>query len=210
MEPAMSMTIRQLASRIYDRLFRGLRGFGRPVPASVWDKDFADGKWAHLSDIAETTRYAIVHNYIVRCKSPASVLDIGCGTGVLRERFSEAEVARYTGIDVSQEAVRTTLAKGFTRSSFVVANFDEYQPEGGYDAIVFNESIGYASDPGETFDRYWKLLSAGGICVVSLYDFDARTRAGWKRIERMSQPRYSTRQINEKGQAWDIKVFVKG
>lgn len=205
----MNIFLRKVANAFYDRLWRAPRGLGRPIAASAWDINFASGNWEYLSNLSETSRYAIIHNYAVRLISPARILDIGCGAGVLRSFFDGDEVTSYVGLDLSNEAIRLSESKDFPSTSFLVADFDEHVPDPAHDIVIFNESIGYATDPGETFRRYWSALPQGKVCIISTHDYDIRSRAAWKRIERHARPRYTSRLINEQGQVWDIKVFIK-
>ena len=203
------MSVRRVAREIYDRFWRGPQGYGRPVEAAVWDREFASGGWTYLSDMSETSRYAIIHNYIAKWKVPVSILDIGCGQAILRSFFSDAEIVSYIGIDLSKEAIRVAMERRFFASSFLVANFDEYKPDTSHNVIIFNESISYANDPGATFQKYWSALPAGGACIVSIYDYDMRSKAAWRRIRRHATPQFTSKLINEKGQAWGIKFFLK-
>jgi len=182
---------------------------GRPISATAWDRDFAAGNWEYLSDLSETARYAIIHNYAVRLHTPARILDIGCGAGVLRSFFAENEIVRYVGLDISSEAIRLSNSKNFPNTSFLISDFDGYVSDQEDDIVIFNESIGYSADPGETFRKYWCALPQGKVCIISMHDYDIRSRAAWKRIVRYAKPRYSSKLINENEQAWDIKVFVK-
>lgn len=205
----MSASFRRIADRALDLVWRAPRGFGRPVSADNWDQAFAHGEWDHLEGIAEAPHYAIVRGYAVKCRSPASILDVGCGTGVLRSSFADTEVLSYTGLDASKEAVRVADERGYRASQFVVADFDEFQPGAEHDIVIFNESLYYATDPGATFLRYWQRLPAHGACIVSMFDSSMRSSAIWRRVEQHATPRHWSRVVNEQELAWRIKVFLK-
>ena len=205
----MMAYLRKIAIAAHDRLWRAPRGLGRPISSTEWNRDFAAGNWNYLSNLSETSRYAIIHNYAVRLISPARILDIGCGTGVLRSFFAENEIASYVGLDISSEAIRLSNANHYPSSTFLVSDFDQNEPVSSHDIVIFNESIGYAKDPGETFRRYWSALPQGGISIISMHDYDLRSRAAWNRIERHYTPRYTSKLVNELGQIWDVKVFAK-
>ena len=206
----MKLSPRHIAARLYDRLWLAPRGFGNPPPVEVWDRDFAAGRWAFLADVSESARYALIHNYAVRCASgPYSVLDVGSGTGVMRTFFADGDLEDYTGLDISKEAVRLSSEHGYPKSRFLVADFDAYTPDQPHNVIIFNETLTYAKDPGVTFRKYWAGLPQGGVCVVSICDYDARNRANWSRFENDHKPDFSSRLVNEKGQAWDIKAYIQ-
>lgn len=205
----MIMLVRKFINAIYDRFLRAPRGLGRPISAKTWDIDFSLGNWEYLADLSEASRYAIIHNYAVALVSPARILDIGCGAGILRSYFDEKDVVSYVGLDLSIEAIQLSKSKNFKLSYFSVVDFEDYVKNSAHDIIIFNESIGYASDPGVTFKKYYDSLPDNGVLIISLHDYDIRSRASWKRIERHAKARYSTKLANEHGQAWDVRVFIK-
>lgn len=204
----MTRLTSKLVTRLYDRLWRAPQGLGVPISATAWDRAFASGKWEYLRSMSEVAHYSAIHGYAAAVKSPASIIDIGCGPGILRSCFREEEITRYTGVDVSSEAIRMCGECHFPSSQFIVADFDEYMPE-VHDIVIFNESIGYARDPAATFRRYWAVLPIGGACIISMHKYGTRSWASWRRIERCTKPIYTTRLINEKQQAWDVKVFLR-
>jgi trans-aconitate methyltransferase len=158
--------------------------------------------------MSEVAHYSVIHGYAVAIKSPATIIDIGCGAGILRSYFREAEIGNYTGVDISSEAIRMCAERKFPSSQFIVADFDDYVPM-LHDIVIFNESIGYARDPAATFRRYWGELPIGGACIISMHEYGMRSRASWRRIERCTKPVFTTRLVNEKHQVWDVKVFLK-
>lgn len=205
----MRPSLRSLADRALDIVWRAPRGLGRPVAAAAWDEAFANGEWAHLDGIAEAPHYAVVRGYAVKLRSPAVILDVGCGTGTLRAQFADGDVAGYTGFDASGEAIQAAEDRLFPASRFMVGDFDTFEPPRDHDIVIFNESLYYSTDPGATFQRYWRRLPSHGACIVSMFDSSMRSSAIWRRIEQHAMPRHWSRVVNEQGLAWRIKVFLK-
>src|SRR5262245_53453919 len=109
-----------------------------------WDREYREGKWEGLRDPDECLRYAVLAAFIGADRGPPKlVLDLGCGPGILREYLSDESIHRYTGVDVSAEAVEQARARGHERSVFVDASLDEWEPDLTYDVIVFNEVLYY-------------------------------------------------------------------
>jgi trans-aconitate methyltransferase len=202
-------SIKKIADRALDLAWRAPRGMGKPVSAADWDQAFKQGEWDHLEGMAEAPHYSIVRGYAVKVKSPASVLDVGCGTGVLRTHFADADVSNWVGIDASQEGVKTANAKGYGASRFEVADFDQYQLIESHDLVIFNESLYYAADPSATFMRYWDKIPAHGACIVSMFDSSMRAGAIWRRLEQSVTAHHASRVVNEQDLAWRIKIFLK-
>lgn len=204
----MSSKLRRVPRALVDILWRAPRGLGKPIAAEYWDRDFAGGGWDHLEGPAEVARYAVIHAYATALKPRGVLCDVGCGAGILRSRFSDEEIESYTGIDLSSEAIRQATALGFPKTEFIACDFDHFASEERYDLVLFNESIYYAPDPAKTFANYEMKLKPGGSVIVSIHDYNLRSRLIWARIERYRTPRLATRIINERKQVWDVKVFA--
>jgi SAM-dependent methyltransferase len=67
--------------------------------------------------------------------APASVLDVGCGTGRPIAEFILGRGHRLTGIDQSEELLTIARAR-FPEGTWIHASIEGYVFEGSYDAIV--------------------------------------------------------------------------
>ncbi len=101
----------------------------------------------------------------------ASVLDVGCGGGLLSEALA-GEGARVTAIDLAPELIKIAklhrLESGVEvdyRLSAVEALADE-QP-GGFDAITCMEMLEHVPDPASVLSACAALLKPGGRLFVS-------------------------------------------
>ncbi|GGB70093.1 class I SAM-dependent methyltransferase [Knoellia flava] len=172
---------------VEDRLHRWETATGRgdvPLSQTMWDEQYGRGRWSFLSGIEEMAHYAVIVGYATFLKPDSSVLDVGCGAGVLHERFSVVGYRRYTGVDISQVAVESLQDTAPPHASFHAFDAATFTPEGRYDVIVFNESITYFADPLAVFARYQQFLSPGGIVIVSCHVQSPRARAILRRLER--------------------------
>jgi SAM-dependent methyltransferase len=136
-----------------------------------WDGEYRRGDWNFLRGGSERARYAALAKCIVGrdSSSPKLVLDLGCGAGVLREHLREESLERYTGVDVSSEAIASARLGRHRRSTFIAASIDEWHPDRQYNAIVFNEVLYYLPEPLATMHRYAGWLSTGGSLYVSMW-----------------------------------------
>lgn len=88
----------------------------------------------------------------------SSVVDVGCGTGVLTEQLSHT-YSRVVGIDPSKDSIRQALASTAGRARYVVSSVESYAQVGGqFDAIVANMSL--MAMP----DIYSGLASMAALC----------------------------------------------
>lgn len=185
---------------------------------SDWDAQYDRGRWAFLSGIEEMAHYAVIVGYATYLKPNSAVLDIGCGTGVLHERFAAVGYERYTGVDISEVAVSSLQASAPPRATFVAADAADFTPPGAYDVVVFNESITYFTDPMAVFAHYQRFVSPGGVVIVSCHVQSARALAILRQLERdhhvldvtvVKQGRTSWRCVAFAGEATDARVVSR-
>ncbi len=101
-----------------------------------------------------------------------SILEIGCGTGILTEkllaRFPDSDV---TAMDISQDMVDRCKSKLSlsSRISFLVADAEEYCIGGNrYDLVVSSCSLQWFHDRRRFVDRIYAMLPAGGSCLMAI------------------------------------------
>ncbi len=139
--------------------------------AARWDQEYRDGRWDFLHRLREAPRYGIVLSYLMQAQGgkPASLLDIGCGDGALIPYLAGLPLTRYVGVDISAEALAKFqgLPAG---GNLVCADLAGFQPDGQFDAILFNEVLFFTDDPAAELRRYRRALAPGGVMVVSMYE----------------------------------------
>jgi len=195
-----------LLAGLRHRLWGAAAGLGRPIPSAVADHEYASGAWDHFDSEQELPRYQALATVIGRLPPQAAVLDIGCGTGRLEALLQARGHWRWMGIDHAPEAIRRAQARQLPDCAFALADFEQWRPATVFDAIVFNEVLGYARDPGKLVADLLPALAPGGFLLVSQY------RAGhwaalWRRIEHRCEPGESTTVSNDRGHCWDLKVL---
>jgi SAM-dependent methyltransferase len=202
----MKITAARLFSAVRRRLIDDPRGLGRPVPAEVFDRDYAAGCWDLLFADEETPRNRTVADLIAGVTPHPTVLDIGCGSGRLAQLLAPLGPARYVGLDLSSAALQRAQALGLGGCEFVHGDFEKWLPTGRFDVVVFNESIGYAHDPAATVRRFSGCpISPGGL-VVSYYRSGNYT-AIWRRIAGVAETIQAVVVRNKRGAIWDIKLL---
>jgi 2-polyprenyl-3-methyl-5-hydroxy-6-metoxy-1,4-benzoquinol methylase len=147
---------------------RGRRSDGLLQSAQTWEAQYAAGRWDYLADLSELARFSVLAGYICHLKPGGTVLDTGCGQGVLLRRLPVSSYSKYVGIDVSGSAISVAQEHVNERSTFLAADCEEYSPAEQFDVIVFNEVLCCLSDPLRTVERYARSLKPGGLLLVSL------------------------------------------
>jgi trans-aconitate methyltransferase len=156
-------------------------GNERYYPASRWDRIYAEGY--HLDVRAQDARYGALLALMKRYDSPCHVLDVGCGEGILEQKFRRLSNSRMVGIDYSAEAIRLANAKNIPDCEFLCADYRNGKLEHHFGIIVLNESLYYVDDVAGTLQVLSQHLSSDGVFIVSMYDSFA-TRHIWSALRR--------------------------
>lgn len=177
-----------------------------PVSAADWEREYASGRWDYLREAPELPRYSVIAGYC-RFFGPAErVLDIGCGEGLMADWLGTVGFGAYVGIDLSEKAVAAARGRGLPKTDFLVADAEAFEPDGRFDAIIFNEVLYFLDDPAAQLGRYSRALADGGVLVVSLYDSVAALRVwpllrrGFETLDRV-HVRHATKA------AWQVAVL---
>jgi len=202
----MKFTAARLFSAVRRRLIDNPRGLGHPVPAEVFDRDYAAGRWDLLFADEEMPRNRAVADLIAGVTPHPTVLDIGCGSGRLAQLLAPVGPARYVGVDLSSAALQRAQALGLSGCEFVRGDFETWLPTERFDVVVFNESIGYARDPAATVRRFFGCLISPLGFIVSYYRSGNYT-AIWRRIAGVAETNRAVVIRSERGAIWDIKLL---
>lgn len=155
--------LRELASRL-----RSHYGTRDPAPtAETWNAQYSSGKWAYLGQLSELSRFSVLVGYLRHFKSGGTILDVGCGEGVLLQRLQTQDYSRYVGVDLSSAAIDQATKLSTSKSEFAAADAQAYVPTETFDVIVFNEVIYFFDNPLQTVERYARALNEGGLFLLS-------------------------------------------
>jgi 2-polyprenyl-6-hydroxyphenyl methylase/3-demethylubiquinone-9 3-methyltransferase len=135
------------------------------------DKEYATGKWDHCED----TSGAWVYGFIEKYARGGSILDLGCGAGNTGNELNGTTYRDYSGIDVSEVAVRKATQRSAAsgradKNRYIQSDILTYVPKQSHDLILFRESI-YdipQSMMKSMLDHYARHLTPGGVFVAYL------------------------------------------
>lgn len=199
---------RRLAAWV--RAYERVSGRGDvPLSRQAWEEQYRRDGWEFLRRLDESPRYSLIAGYLRHLRPGGSILDVGCGEGLLCDWVRPHGYSRYTGIDLASEAVERAAARTDDRTSFLAADAQDYTPPESYDAIVFNECLYYFDDPLVVFERYRRSIAApGGVLIVSLFR-SPRTAALLRCLER-SFPLLEAARVENRRGTWEVAVFAAG
>jgi 2-polyprenyl-3-methyl-5-hydroxy-6-metoxy-1,4-benzoquinol methylase len=178
-----------------------------PSPAR-WEREYASGRWSYLGGIDELAHYSVIVGYYAFLKPGGSVLDVGCGEGILQARLSPHGYCRYLGIDFAAGAIDQMAARRDPATEFRVADAASFTTSEKFDVIIFNESLYYFRDPISIVERYLDFLASNGIIIVSMEV--ARNRVAiWNATGTVLNAVDETTVFNGAGLGWTIKAMAK-
>lgn len=120
--------------------------------------------WRGLDDDTNRPRYEAIVSLI---PSSCSVLDVGCGEGVLSDYLPHANRLKYTGIEpVEEAAIKGRRQRGV---KIISATAEQFAGSDKYDFIVFNEMLYYCSNPVKVLTKFSGMLAPGGRMIISIY-----------------------------------------
>jgi ubiquinone/menaquinone biosynthesis C-methylase UbiE len=186
--------------------------------ASEWDVERFD-RWADTYDRSMMQRLlmAPLHQLTIKQATatrpaPASILDIGCGTGqLLRRTARRFPQAHMTGIDASEDMVRVAQALvpegALLRFVHAVAEQMPFD-DGAFDVVVTTLSFHHWEDQPMALREVRRVLSPGGTFAL----VDALAVGMLRgRLTRSQHGRFYTPQVLEgmlRQAGFDVERFV--
>lgn len=159
---------RGVAGRLYEgALHLGLASYRRPFQyynTEVWNQGYSVNEHDHYESLSDRPRYGAIIAYVCGLPGKLDILDVGCGTGVLRGRIADERIASFMGVDTAAKAIERARERGFARSSFEVSGLPD---RGAFDAIICNEMLYLVEDQEAFLDQLRGLLKPGGYFVTS-------------------------------------------
>ena len=180
-------------------------GKGFSENKELWEKQYSGSTWDFLYQEEEKEHYQALVELCRKWKPAASILDVGCGEGVLYSYLLNAGYHDYQGVEISEAAVRTANSK-FEGKRFVAASAENYSPNNMFDFIIFNESIYYFSNPIKVLNRYQQFLNPSGMFVVSMCEY-VGNRAIRNKISKTYEVHDQIVVRNHSGQVWNIELI---
>lgn len=176
-----------------------------PLSREAWEEQYREGRWACLHGADEIARYGVLIGFLEHLEEARSILDVGCGEGILRDLLGAGRYQRYEGIDLSSVAIEAAQRRAGEADRLLVADAETYVPEGRFDAVVLNESLYYLADPRAQARRYLGFVRPGGLLLVSMFH-SVRTAAILRVLE-AELPLVDRVKVTGRKGSWSIAAF---
>jgi 2-polyprenyl-3-methyl-5-hydroxy-6-metoxy-1,4-benzoquinol methylase len=200
----------KISSVLYKTILYRL-GFGGRVSKEVWEKQYTGTEWDFLSSEGEKAHYEALLIQVKNARSIETILDIGCGEGVLYDYLkpSLSIPFGYHGIDISETAVAKGAEK-YPGIDFKIVDYDFERIDGRFKLIIFNEVLYYFVKPIKIILKAVnENLATDGIMIVSMYDDkNGRNNHIWKNIDSNFKVLLHNVVSNSEGDIWNIKTIT--
>jgi trans-aconitate methyltransferase len=199
------MTKTLMLRRAWRNLLFLWAGNERFYPASRWDAIYREGY--HLDVRDQDARYGALLALLERYDSSYPILDVGCGEGLLEQKFRRLSKSPMLGLDYSQEAVELANAKRIPDCEFICSDYRTCNLQRRFGIIALNESLYYVDNPVEALNGLSQYLVASGVFIISMND-TFPTRCIWNRLAKHFNALQSIVVKDETHEkAWHIRVL---
>lgn len=177
---------------------------------SRWNHQYDKGLWDGLENMDELARFSVLAGYIHFLKPDnPSILEIGCGEGVLAQRIGREHYGSFLGTDVADAAIERANSRfGDSETRFEAVDMNDFRADEPFDVIVFNEAIYYLKPMlDKLLFRYAPMLKPNGLLIISMNTGrHADSDAKWAQIEKEFAVLDSTFVKTAKN-GWQVKVL---
>lgn len=177
-----------------------------------WNKQYKQGRWESLGSEKEAVRYQKIIELIeVFAPKAPSILDIGCGDGLLTERMNPQNYSYFMGVDFSKESIKLATKKNLPKAEFQSVDAIKFYPKRKYDCIIFNEAFYYIHDSEKqnVLNRMLDQLTDGGILIVSIYREGLGCWEFFKENPNLQELEFTTLRTEEELRYWKIGAYKK-
>ncbi|MBK8576195.1 MAG: glycosyltransferase [Elusimicrobia bacterium] len=129
---------------------------------------YMNGRWNYMNGIEESHRYNAIIGICDFLKPEIrTVLDVGCGEGILQKRMT---YDHYVGVDTNERGISLANTRGNENTEFVLSPADRFKPKRTFDVIVFNESLYYMKNPLAILEKYKPFLEKMGSLSFACFE----------------------------------------
>lgn len=153
----------------------------RAMPGAAPATTTYDAAWVKREQGARSnrTRARFASRRIRNLTGVATVLDVGCGTGILVDLLARQGL-QADGIDTAEEAVR--FARANRKGRFFQRTIEDHVPQRCYDVLIATQLIEHLRDPRPFLAQVQRLLCRDGYLVLESPNLKSWNRRSlWRR-----------------------------
>ena len=177
-----------------------------------WNKQYKSGRWDSLKSELEAKRYYQILDYLKEfAPASPSILDIGCGDGVLNRRMEGFSFDYFLGVDFSSVSIEKAKNQNFPKAEFLAEDAIKFQPKQSFDAIIFNEVFYYIpeSEKSKVLNLMLDHLTPNGVMISSIFREGTGCWEYFKENPKLKELAFTTVQTNKETTYWKIGAYAK-
>lgn len=132
-------------------------------------------RWSHVWNLARYTNRSIYTTVLALLDNRhQSVLDAGCGTGLMSARLA-ASGRQVVGVDISAAMIGKAQRRNLSRATFRHGDAEKLPAaDGEFDAVVNLISFHHYPKPARAAAEFRRVLRPGGRLVLVAFDRNSR------------------------------------
>jgi 2-polyprenyl-3-methyl-5-hydroxy-6-metoxy-1,4-benzoquinol methylase len=173
-----------MMSHVFAQMGRAAQHFNPRSKERYYTADKWNDSWSHgydLNKAQEDARYGVLMALIQRFQKEGPLLDVGCGDGLLEERYRKLGDTRIVAFDYSATAIEHAMARQLPNVDFLCADSRTFRPEEKFSIVIFNESLYYADNYLDMMKDLSRSLKRDGVFIVSMHGSPITKRI-WKNV----------------------------
>lgn len=177
-----------------------------------WNKQYKSGRWESLKSDIESKRYHQILEYIkIYGMQNPSILDLGCGDGVLNEYLDDHRYSYFQGVDFSSVSIEKAVARNFPNSDFLAEDIIKFKPSRNFDIIIFNEAFYYIpeSEKSRVLNLILDHLNNDGIMLTSIFREGLGCWEYFQENSKLKELDFTTVRTEKELTYWKIGVYKK-
>lgn len=147
------------------------------ISKNRWEQEYSKGLWQYLNDIAiERARSVVIalfatmygNSHINTYLHNSTILDVGCGEGVLSDFLNQNQKQKYHGLDISDKAIDIARTKRKLRFDALAVEDFKLSAFEQLGTIIFNEMLYYV-EHYSVLTKFQQILPKEGIVIISVW-----------------------------------------
>lgn len=170
-----------------------------------WNDSWSSGYDLNIAQ--EDGRYGTLMALMHRYERGGPLLDVGCGDGLLEERYRKLSSVQIVAFDYSETAIERAKTRHLPNVDFYCADSRTFRSEKQFSMVVLNESLYYLDDYLGLLKNLSRALKADGVFIVSMHHTRITKRI-WKNVLRSYNLLHGVALRNEPTNGlWHIRVL---